>query len=195
MPSLPTHHTALDAAYTAALHRQDHQQADLIERALDAGPRPITGTPLLPAALWYATQGLSVFPLRPLEKTPATRHGLKDATTDPDQIRAWWDDKPDANVAIRTGDRFDVIDVDGPAGHASIINQLRDDADFPPLHGVTLTPTGQGMHLWVDHTGRGNRAGYLEKVDYRGAGGYVVAPPSRIAAGQYLWVMPLERTQ
>jgi len=40
-------------------------------------------------ALGYARHGWPVFPCMPGSKEPATRHGFKDASTDPDRITAW----------------------------------------------------------------------------------------------------------
>ena len=73
---------------------------------------------MLDAALRYAGRGLLVLPCRPRQKTPATDHGLKDATDDPGLIKAWWTQWPNANVAIRTGAESDlvVLDVDGEHG-------------------------------------------------------------------------------
>jgi hypothetical protein len=67
-------------------------------------------------ALALAKQGMAVFPCRCRDKIPATAHGLKDATTDPKQIMAWWTEQPDYNVAIATGaiSKIFVVDVDGP---------------------------------------------------------------------------------
>jgi len=68
-------------------------------------------------ALEYAGRGWPVFPCRPGRKEPATRHGFLDATTDPDQIRAWWRRDPAANLAIATGlPGPDVLDVDRHSG-------------------------------------------------------------------------------
>ena len=41
-------------------------------------------------ALAYARSGWPVFPCRPGEKIPATRHGFRDATTDQQQITDWF---------------------------------------------------------------------------------------------------------
>ena len=78
----------------------------------------------LNAALGYAAQGLYVFPIKPRGKTPLTNHGFKDASTDPEQIRAWWTRWPDANIGITTGKAsgFWVLDLDGEY-----------PADWPPI--------------------------------------------------------------
>jgi putative DNA primase/helicase len=49
---------------------------------------------------------------------PLTEHGHLAATTDPNQIRTWWDRWPNANVAIVTGKRSGlwVVDVDPEKG-------------------------------------------------------------------------------
>ena len=71
-------------------------------------------------ALAYAARGWPVFPCQAGQKTPATAHGHRDATTDPAQITAWFTRNPQWNVAIATGTPGpDVLDVDdhGPAGN------------------------------------------------------------------------------
>ena len=49
----------------------------------------MTGTTLR-QALAYARRGWPVFPCLPGQKIPATRHGFRDATTDEQQITAWF---------------------------------------------------------------------------------------------------------
>src|SRR5262245_61907669 len=83
--------------------------------------RAVTADPdrTLSRALAYARHGWPVFPCQPGDKEPATRHGFRDATTDPGQITWWWERQPLANLAIATGlPGPDVLDVDqrGPAG-------------------------------------------------------------------------------
>ncbi len=57
----------------------------------------------LAAALGYTRRGWRVFPCKPGGKTPLTPHGFQDATTDEATIRGWWEQWPDANIAIATG--------------------------------------------------------------------------------------------
>ena len=49
---------------------------------------PASGEPL-DWALAYASCGMGVFPAGNHRK-PLTEHGFKDASTDPETIRAWW---------------------------------------------------------------------------------------------------------
>ncbi|MDG4788321.1 bifunctional DNA primase/polymerase [Micromonospora sp. WMMD1102] len=170
---------------------------------------PLGTSPLLRAALEYAAAGIPVLPLhsptgtgcscrRPDCDRPGKhprwhrsllRHGLHDASTRPELIRRWWTRWPDANLALRTGDRFDVCDVDQPGGVAALRALVRDRRITGP---VVRTGSG-GWHLYLRPTGAGNRTGLLPGVDWRGAGGYVVAPPSRHASGRdYRWIRPPE---
>jgi Bifunctional DNA primase/polymerase, N-terminal len=114
-------------------------------------------------------------------------HGVKDATCNRAQILAWWTRHPLANIGLSTGHSFDVLDVDGPAGEAAI----RTLAAAHGLHsaGPLVRTGGGGWHHYLAPTGLGNvHPQGLEHVDWRGRGGYVVAPPSRHAAGHpYLW--------
>ena len=79
----------------------------------------MTDDPTLRQALAYARRGWPVFPCQPGQKIPATPHGYRDASTDPEQITAWFGRDPGCNLAIATGfPGPDVLDVDqhGPAG-------------------------------------------------------------------------------
>ena len=58
-------------------------------------------------------RGWPVFPCQPGQKIPATPHGYRDATTDPEQITDWFARHPGRNLAIATGAPGpDVLDVD-----------------------------------------------------------------------------------
>jgi hypothetical protein len=147
----------------------------------------------LAAALRYASQGVPVFPLAPRSKFPLISaanggHGLHDATTDAAQIQAWWMAHPTANIGLRTGLSFDVVDLDSEDA-VDALEQAR--AGREQLRGPVVT-TGHGFHWYVLATGLGNRAGVLHGVDYRGQGGYVVGPPSVHPQGhRYRWINPL----
>lgn len=167
------------------------------------------------SALWYATKlGWPVFPLKPRGKKPVTAHGFKDASTDPDRIRAWWKQTPEANIGVPTGPTddggcgFDVIDVDGHEGirawaqikHAQCPPDCSAETfcpapgpfdvralAFTPGDGVERTP---GRHLYIPATGKGNTTRISgQSIDYRGRGGFVVAPPSvGLTGARYSWL-------
>lgn len=144
---------------------------------------------LLDAALAYAGRGWPVLACRGRSKVPLLDHGLHDATTDADQIRAWWERWPTANVGLVTGVCFDVLDVDGPEGETALTGALP-DTEAATVDGPTVV-TGKGWHVYVAPTGLGNRAGVVAHVDWRGAGGYVIAPPSLHPSGaRYIWEHP-----
>lgn len=167
------------------------------------------------SALHYAARSIPVFPLAPAcpappgspftykcpehgtscGKTPLTKNGFKDATANLEQVKAWWLRTPQANIGTPTGLLFDVIDVDGPLGIASMLERFEDLNHIGiPLLGRTVTPRGGGHHLFIEPTGQGNRAGLFPSVDYRGEGGYIVLPPSRGGNGRlYRWLTPIQQ--
>ncbi|MGH3599135.1 MAG: bifunctional DNA primase/polymerase [Pseudonocardiaceae bacterium] len=185
-------YTPLDAAWVAAVSREDHEEAARLEPLVEHPPSGGTAAAaLVSAALWYAEQGHPVFPCQPGGKQPACAHGFHDATTDPDRIRAWWTKQPHANIGLPTGHSFDVFDFDGDPDGLWAFNEATRDGDLPRLRGIAATP--RGMHLYVPAIGIANKVGIYPGVDYRGAGGYVVVPPSRTPTGFYLWLLPLEK--
>lgn len=151
-------------------------------------------------ALFYAAQGLAVFPLSPNDKYPIYKGGFKIATTDPKQIGQWWRRNPDANIGIATGQVSGgvfVIDLDvdenkGINGYETLRDWERDHKDLPDTAN-TITGRG-GYHLFYRSDRQiKNRAGILPGMDIRGDGGYIVAPPSVHPNGTlYEWEQPIE---
>lgn len=129
---------------------------------------------LLDAALLYVTKGYKVFPCIPKGKSPLTKHGYKDASSDRGTIKQWWTEWPDANIGIPTGavNGFIVIDIDGdvPEGMA-FLNTLS--------HTVK---TKRGFHYYMAYPvegkvpSRGKIGGY--EIDVQSDGKYIIVPPS-----------------
>ena len=102
-------------------------------------------------ALAYAARGWPVFPCQVGQKTPATAHGHLDATTDPEQITAWFTRNPPWNLAIATGAPGpDVLDVDdhGPAGNGyPAFRRLNDAGLLQEPVGPAADRRRRGQHV------------------------------------------------
>jgi putative DNA primase/helicase len=172
---------------------------------------------LLAAALSYGARGWPVFPCNPKNKQPLLAGdrdaagnpikgtgGVKKATTDPEQIHAWWKRWPNALVGLATGHptkgtetaeqpaglRLFVVDfdprTDNDTGEVWTLERLKQETEqqlgcaLPPSMAA-LTPS-DGVHLYLLIGDNGpaitNRGNLPEHVDVRGLGGYVIAPPS-----------------
>ena len=141
---------------------------------------------LATAAQTLGDAGIPVFPCVPGGKRPLTAHGFQDASSDPDVIGRWWRHQPDANLGVPTGAAggVDVVDVDvhrGESGYAAFEHARR--AGF--VEGwawLVRTPSG-GLHAYFLHDqAREQRSWQVpsKHVDFRGDGGYIVVPPSRV---------------
>lgn len=134
----------------------------------------------LSAALRYAERGWRMLPVK--GKIPLLKDWPTLATTDPDTIRSWWAQWPDANVGIATGKESGVLvlDVDPDKGGDDSLRAL--EARYGPLPQTPIVLTGGGgSHYYFQHTGLliGNSVGQLGPgLDIRTDGGQVVAPPS-----------------
>lgn len=170
---------------------------------------------LLAAALRYAARGWAVFPCSPANKQPLVKGdvdpatgkaiprtgGVKKASTDAAQIRAWWGKWPDAmiGVAMGGGSGLIAIDfdprVDAATGEEFPLERLKAELEAQigealPLTATAITQSG-GVHLYFAMPAGeaiGNRGNLPLHVDVRGDGGYVIMPPSRMASGaMYRW--------
>jgi Bifunctional DNA primase/polymerase, N-terminal len=179
MPSTDDGTVALaGVAEASVINRDQHSDTEL------ARPQQV-----LDAALGYAARGWPGFPcqwqgLR--RKHPLTVHGHLDASTDPAVITAWWRRWPKALIGVSTGraSGFVVLDVDvkyndrygfetlAALGHAIL-------PDTPMAH----TASG-GLHVYfaspldfeIGCTEGGKGRGIGRRLDWRGTGGYVIAP-------------------
>jgi len=147
--------------------------------------------PCKDAALFYARAGWPVFPLAgkiPYEFLGPARksHGHRDATTDREQIAAWWNEFPKANIGLATGKNAGivVVDMDVPKGYFGIKELQEQYGQLPPTR--TVHTASGGLHYYFqypkDGTSYPNTVGLAEKigVDVRAEGGYVVLPPSQL---------------
>jgi hypothetical protein len=190
-------------AYVGAVERGADGLAAWWESRLDAVDAALRGRlqdPMLlsDSAAWYAQQGLPIFPLQPGTKIPlparlnccggSHRRGCLDALAHVGAARAWWREHPTANIGLATGHRVDVIDQDGTEG----ARRWCRGGDWPPVLGVVSTPRAGGVHRFVRATGRGNGQRIAPGLDYRGRGGYVVAPPSVVEGRRYTWLRALD---
>jgi Bifunctional DNA primase/polymerase, N-terminal len=142
-------------------------------------------------ALAYAAAGIAVFPCR-ADKKPLTEHGCLDATTDPDQIRAWWERWRYAEIGWAVPACVVVVDLDRKPG----ADGLRDFFEHEGVEAeavetpIAVTPSG-GRHLVFDAKGAPYRNGVRvngSAIDVRTSGGYVVLP--RSGNGRW-WLKPL----
>jgi hypothetical protein len=157
---------------------------------------------LLDAALVFGPYNIPVFPVDHRTKAPIPRRdrdptgkhphgiprtgGLYKATCDPAVITAWWKKHPRALIAVPMGAKSGVwcVDVDTGEEHehesVSAWDALR--AAHEPFETREHRSATGGPHAffeWEDEQPLGCSAGDLPKgISIKGAGGYVIVPPS-----------------
>jgi hypothetical protein len=145
----------------------------------------------LDAAIAYAQLGWNVFPCKPKTKEPATKHGVKDATTDEAVIRAWWKKWPDANVALACGKSSGVYVVDVDYEEGTSEDGWKDLEEFPTLPATIRqnTPRGGAHFIYkCDENPPRNMNKFRGGIDIRGDGYYIMLSPSVHPNGKvYAW--------
>lgn len=144
------------------------------------------------AAKGYLARGWSVLPLRSGDKRPLIRwEHLQHQRPSEQDVDAWFQRWPDANIGIVTGEISNLIVLDIDPKHGGDISLERLEDKFRPISATVEAVTGGGgRHLYFAHPGglTRNRAGLAQGIDLRGDGGYIVAPPSVHPSGRpYMW--------
>jgi hypothetical protein len=162
---------------------------------------------LLDAALAYAARGWPVFPVHTptkkgcscgqpdcgqIGKHPRTKHGFKDASTDPAQIRRWWKAWPQANIGVPTGEASGLVVVDIDPRNGGNLTRGDLEAEHGKFTDTVQSETGGGgQHLVYEAPADELRCGtdaLGPGIDIKAEGGYIVAPPSLHASGLcYEW--------
>lgn len=157
-------------------------------------------------AIAYGDRGWKVFPLHTARnsacscgnrdctsaaKHPRIKEWQKECSNQSARIKDWWEQWPDANVGLATGNAsgFFVIDIDPRHGGKESFQQLiKQHGVFPRT--LASNTGGGGYHLFFKEptVKISNRANILPGIDVRGDGGYIVAPPSIHQSGRlYTW--------
>lgn len=155
----------------------------------------MTSSPLTEAAGDYLARGLAVIALT--GKTPNVKlhkHGLHDALRGgPESDEDWafiagFMDHPDTTgVGIVIEAPYVVVDIDGEEGAI----QWADLNGEPLISDRWVAKTGRGLHLWFATWRPSPTIKLGSKLDLKGVGGYVAAPPSKHPdGGTYEWLIP-----
>jgi hypothetical protein len=156
---------------------------------------------MLEYALEYARRGWHVFPCQPRLKIPFPKtHGVLEATTDEQTIRAWWQRWPTANIALACGEKSGVyvVDIDVDETKKPPVNGWKSLAEFPELPDTVKqnTPRNGGAHfLFKASVPPKNKNDFRNGIDIRGDGFYILIAPSVHPNGKtYEWAEGIDKT-
>lgn len=146
----------------------------------------VGGAPTLAeAARRYASVGIPVFPCVPGGKQPLTSNGFHDASTSRASVERWWRRTPEANIGLPTGTATGVVVVDvdvhdAGSGYA-VFGRAHKEGLAAGWGWLVRTPSG-GLHAYYPPMSDKQPCWQSPRshIDFRGDGGYVIAPPSRI---------------
>jgi hypothetical protein len=156
---------------------------------------------LLKAALKYRDMGFSVIPIKQTDKKPFIKwldYQSKIAT--PEEITTWWTDHPYAMIGIVTGKISNLFVIDFDKYNQDFKQEIADQYFPDSLITPSVQTQNNGLHLYFKYPEGLNgeltvRSRILPAIDYRGNGGYVIAPPSDNGAGKtYQWLLNLNET-
>jgi RecA-family ATPase len=160
-------------------------------------------------AVELARQGFPVFPLvagtkdQPaipdwMDRPAKGEYFSRVPSSDPDRVYTMWTEASgnplDYNIGICTNNLlvFDLDVKDGKNG-IKVFAELVKELGLRETTIATLTPTG-GQHRFYklpnSDKARPTVGALGEGIDTRGWNGYVVAPGSRVPAGEYKWLIP-----
>ena len=140
-------------------------------------------------AKYYLSKDLSVIPIKPNDKKPCIKwEEFQKRKSTPEEIKSWWTRWPNAMIGIVTGSisGIVVVDIDEAIGFEEIQKYIPDSLLIP----TTQTPSG-GKHYYFKSPEKplSNNTRLIPGCDFRGEGGYIIAPPSKNGTGKaYAWL-------
>ena len=147
---------------------------------------------LFQAAVYWRSKGFDVIPIKRLGNTPATPHGLKDATSDLKVIREWFPNTPikgipQVNIATVPMEGSSIFDVDIDMHSLNGIRSWREltKGKTVPRTLTELTQSG-GLHLsFLGESPVRSKVGILDGIDIIGQKHYAIRAPSIREKGAY----------
>ena len=130
------------------------------------------------ALAFSAEHGVPVLPCRQ-DKSPTTKHGFKDASDDPDRIKALFSHPEAAFVAVPSGSTSGIsvldIDVAKDGDPASGFDWLDANRELIPQTRTVQTPSG-GLHYYFRHVEglRCSQSRIGDMIDVRAEGGLII---------------------
>lgn len=147
---------------------------------------------LFQAAKYWVSKGYAVIPIKRLGNTPATLHGLKDATSDMKIIREWFPvtpikDVPHVNIATVPLEGSSIFDVDIDLHNSNGFKGWRKltQNKMVPRTLTELTQSG-GLHLsFIGESPVKSKVGIVDGIDIIGQKHYLIRAPSVRNRGAY----------
>ncbi|MQA92689.1 MAG: hypothetical protein GEU90_21110 [Gemmatimonas sp.] len=138
-------------------------------------------------AIGWARAGIPILFVTTVTKAPLTANGLHDATTEEKLIGLRARNLKDPNLGIaaamghrlRSGRHLMALDVDPPADGDNSLAELEAEFGALPPTRTHRTPRGGWHYLFGTTEPARCAVGFRPGLDTRGAGGYIVIPPSR----------------
>ena len=134
---------------------------------------------LLEQALSYAKAGYSIFPCAQ-DKSPLTKHGFKDATTDLETIKQWFSKESASLIGLVTGpsNNIGVIDIDRSNDGSDIdgFTWLEANEDLLSETRMVRSQSG-GLHFYYRNSEglKCSNSAVHKCVDIKADGGYIIA--------------------
>jgi len=142
-------------------------------------------------ALYYQSIGLNIIPVGKNKVSLIKWEEYQNRCSTIDEIKNWWGQWPEANIALVTGRVSGVVALDIDKKN----NRSSKEFTIPPT--ICAKSGGGGEHFFFkypqNHSIKSGSAISGEGVDCRGDKGYILLSPSvNETGGMYEWILPFE---